>query len=229
MGSGGNVGAVASPMHVRESGGHVAMQTAQALVLGQSECRVRVLFDSGSNKSFVTTSVKECINPKVQRKEWLQLTTFGNSSEQSGLRDVVELELCSLTGGSVTKIEAYVVPVISNIKNVHVDSVKCNYSYLQGLWFSDADQGKSDLEITVLIGADYLWQYQGGCVIRGRPDEPVAVQTSLGWVLSGPIKGRLNDTPHGAAAVNAIRAETQEGNVDSEICKLWDLETMAKR
>ena len=165
----------------------------------------------------------------MKRKEWLQLTTFGNSSEQSALRDVVELELCSLTGGNVTKIEAYVVPVISNIKNVHVDSVKCNYSHLQGLWFSDADQGKSDLEITVLIGADYLWQYQGGCVIRGRPDEPVAVQTSLGWVLSGPIKGRLNDTPHGAARVNTIRAEIQEGNLDSEICKLWDLETIGIR
>ena len=51
-------------MHVGKSGSHVAMQTAQALVRGQSECRVRVLFDSGSNKSFVTTSVKECINPK---------------------------------------------------------------------------------------------------------------------------------------------------------------------
>ena len=58
-GSGGNVGSVASPMHVGESGGRVAMQTAQALVRGQNECRVRVLFDSGSNKSFVTTSVNE--------------------------------------------------------------------------------------------------------------------------------------------------------------------------
>ena len=66
MGSGGNVGSVASPMHVGESGSHMAMQTAQALVRGQSECRVHVLFDSGSNKSFVTTSVKECINPKVK-------------------------------------------------------------------------------------------------------------------------------------------------------------------
>ena len=188
-----------------------------------------MLFDSGSNKSFVTTSVKECINPKVKRKEWLQFTTFGNSPEQSALRDVVELELCSLTGGSVTKIEAYVVPVISDIKIVHVDSVKCNYSHLQVLWFSDADQGKSDLEIIVLIGADYLWQYQGVCVIRGRPDEPVAVQTSLGWVLSGPIKGRLNDTLHGAGMVNTIRAEIQVGNVDSEIFKLWDLETIGIR
>ena len=47
-------GSAASPMHVGNAGELVAMQTAQALVRGESESRVRVLFDSGSNKSFVT-------------------------------------------------------------------------------------------------------------------------------------------------------------------------------
>ncbi len=85
------------------------------------------------------------------------------------------------------------------------------------------------MEITVIFGAGYLWQYQGGCVIFGKPEEPVAVQTSLGWVLSGPIKGRLNDTPHGVATVNNIRAEIKDCIVDEEICKLWDLETIGIR
>ena len=78
----------------------------------------------------------------MKRKEWLKLTTFGNGSEQSGLRDVVELELRSLTSGSGTKFEGYVVPIISNSNNVHVDSVKYICSNRQIVWFSDADQGK---------------------------------------------------------------------------------------
>ena len=45
-------GSVVSPMHVGLAGEHVALQTAQALVQGGSECRVRVLFDAGSQKSF---------------------------------------------------------------------------------------------------------------------------------------------------------------------------------
>lgn len=67
----------------------------------------------------------------MKEKEWLQLTAFDDSSEQFGLRDVVELKLCSLAGGNVTKIKACVVPVISSIKNFHVRSVKCNYSNLR--------------------------------------------------------------------------------------------------
>ena len=35
-----------SPMHVGLAGEHVALQTAQALVQGGSECRVRMLFDA---------------------------------------------------------------------------------------------------------------------------------------------------------------------------------------
>lgn len=94
----------------------VVWRCRQSFARGSSEFRARMLLGSGSNKSFVTTSVKEWINPKVKRKECLQLTTFGDSSEQSGLRDVVEPELCSLSGGSVNKIEAYVVPVILALK-----------------------------------------------------------------------------------------------------------------
>ena len=37
------------------------MQTAQALVRGQGECRARVFFGFGSNKSFVATRLKEQI------------------------------------------------------------------------------------------------------------------------------------------------------------------------
>ena len=45
----------ASPMRVGEQGSCVSMQAAQALVRGQGECRPRLFFNSGSNKSFVAT------------------------------------------------------------------------------------------------------------------------------------------------------------------------------
>ena len=44
--------------------------------------------------------------------------------------------------------------------------------------------------IDLLVGADYLWHFQKGCTIRGKYDEPVDVETKLGWVLSGPLKGQ---------------------------------------
>ena len=221
-------GSVVSPMHVGLAGEHVALQTAQALVQGGSECRVRVLFDAGSQKSFVTSRVKELSNPVVRRKEWLQLNTFGNSSEQGGLREVVEIKLCSISGGNCIVMEAYVVPHISSVRNAHLELAKKDYPHLQGLYLSDVSKFQEELEIEVLIGADYLWQFQQGCIIRGKSDEPVAIQTSLGWVLSGPLKGKLDQSALTTAKVNMVSVSPGKGK-EAEVQKLWDLETLGIR
>jgi len=104
------------------------------------------------------------------------------------LRDVVNIKVSPVGGQKVIQMEAYVVPEISSIQNGHIELVKGEYPHLKGLWFSDVRKGSDELEIDVLVGADYLWNFQKECTIRGKPDEPVAVETELGWVLSGPMK-----------------------------------------
>ena len=88
----------------------------------------------------------------MRRKEWLQLNTFGNSSEQAGLREVVEIELCSISGGNCIVMEAYVVPHISSVRNAHLELAKKDYPHLQGLYLSDVSKFQEELEIEVLIG-----------------------------------------------------------------------------
>ena len=66
--------------------------------------------------------------------------------------------------------------------------MKFEFPHLEKLWFSDITQKKS-VEIDILIGADHLWQFQNRNIVRGKPDEPVAVETKLGYVLSGSLKG----------------------------------------
>eukprot|EP00795_Rhopilema_esculentum_P017839 gene17839-biopygen6663 len=50
------------------------------------------------------------------------------------------------------------------------------------------------LEIYILIGANYYWMFQIGDVIRGGQHEPVAIKTTLGWTLSGPVNGEFVDS-----------------------------------
>ena len=80
-------------------------------------------------------------------------------------------------------------PSISQIKNEYIEVIKTRYKHLQGLWFSDVCVKNEDLEIVVLIGSVYLWCFQGARTVRGERDEPIAVETGLGWVLSGPMEG----------------------------------------
>ena len=44
------------------------------------------------------------------------------------------------------------------------------------------------LDINVLIGADYYWQFATGNIRRGISG-PTGIETKLGWVLSGPVLG----------------------------------------
>jgi len=116
-------------------------------------------------------------------------------------------------------MEAYLVPEISSISNTHVELVKSYYPHLKGLWFSDVSMGRNEKVIDVLVRADYLWHFQKGCTIKGNFDEPVAVETDLGWVLSGPMKGQ----------VNFVTSSVEEQESLEDVRRLWDLETLGIR
>ena len=66
--------------------------------------------------------------------------------------------------------------------------------------------------------------------MRGKADEPVAVKTRLGWVLSGPMKvsndfNELNSMH--VIDVNFIaQGNSSCTKLDESIHRLWDLETL---
>ena len=57
------------------------------------------------------------------------------------------------------------------------------------IYFSDVSRFQERCNIQVLIDADFQWEFMEGEEIRGGPHQLVAVKTTLGWVLSGPLKG----------------------------------------
>ena len=75
----------------------------------------------------------------------------------------------------------------------------------------------------VLIGADYLWYFQGGDVIKGQPREPVAMKTVLGYVLSGPV----HDGKSEKVSTNLVINETKENlQLERQIMQLWDYDSI---
>eukprot|EP00112_Aurelia_sp_Birch-Aquarium-sp1_P008674 Seg1961.7 transcript_id=Seg1961.7/GoldUCD/mRNA.D3Y31 product="hypothetical protein" protein_id=Seg1961.7/GoldUCD/D3Y31 len=171
------------------NGGRVALQTAQALVNGKVNARVRVLFDSGSHRSFVTSRVAREIGLNPIRKERFGIMTFGANEANVEERDIVEFSLTPTSNEEKrVRIEAYVVDHISDIANVHVERVKYDHAHLKDLYFSDVDKYKETLGIDILLGADVLFRFQEGEIRRRGIDEPVAIKTLFAWVISGPIK-----------------------------------------
>ena len=123
------------------------------------------------------------------------------------------------------RIEAFVVPEISRIKNDRVEITKYQYPHLKNVWFSDVYRQAEELEIDILVGADYLWQFQTGVTIRGKANDPVAVETLLGWTLSGPLKFECNSSSdvERIVRVNFVGKDKQ---LACDVQRLWDLETL---
>ena len=161
-----------SNMHVG-TGSLVALQTARSILRGEREARVRVLFDTGSHRSFVTSKAANLVKPKGIRWELLGIDTFGQKCVNAEQREVVELKLESTNGNRVSSLEAFVVPEICSVQNSHVELARREYPHLKNIWFSDVCKSDEQLEIDVLIGSDYLWYFQTGITKRGKLGESV--------------------------------------------------------
>ena len=87
---------------------------------------------------------------------------------------------------------------------------KNDFPHLRDLWFSDVCQTKEGLKIDLVIGADYLWEFQRGRTVRGKSKEPFAIETELGCVLSGPLKRRYEFSETGVQelSVNIISQDS---------------------
>ena len=83
----------------------IALQTAQALIKGEKQGRKgRVLFDSGSHRSFITAKAANSYGLGIVRKEWLSISTFGQRVKDSGLREVVRFDVMPLQGDKVLQL-----------------------------------------------------------------------------------------------------------------------------
>ena len=115
-------------------GGRAILQTVLAIVKKEDrKVKARVLFDSGSHKSFVTVKVKDALDLEPCRREALGIKTFGSTNVDEKVRDVVRIRLESVEGKKAGVIEAYVVENISEINNEHVEIITKDYMHLKKL------------------------------------------------------------------------------------------------
>ena len=142
---------------------------------------MRVLFDNGSQKTYISNRLRDRLKLKPVKTETLQLNTFGDNRFKKLNCDVVELELQSQSGESV-KISATCYPVICSPLPTKMN---VDYPHLKGLNLAEDFNDGNDT-IDILLGSDVYWEVVTGEVIKGQSG-PVAVKSIFGWLLSGKI------------------------------------------
>ena len=135
----------------------MALQTALARVEGKEKSKVRVLYDSGSQKTFISAKVVNKLVLMPLKEEMLAIIKFGESEPEVKKREVYEMIFAPLKRNAEgVKVEAFVVDEISTSHNIHVEKIKKDYAHLCNMYFSDVCKSEDILEIDVLIGSNYM-------------------------------------------------------------------------
>ncbi len=220
----------------------VLLQTASAMVGNpnapqQPKAKSRIVFDSCSQKSYISSRLRSSLGLETVSKQSLLVKTFGNEYPKLMSCDLVQVSITG-TDGLELYVNAFSVPVIcSPISNQAVELAVKQYPHLSGLNLADNSSPSNDVDIDILIGADFYWNFVSNESRRGEQPGPVALLTRLGWVLSGPIDNYCEEvrstTNFAATHVLWVDATTvqdvQNTNMTEQLKKCLDLESIGIR
>ncbi|XP_057297885.1 uncharacterized protein LOC130628870 [Hydractinia symbiolongicarpus] len=214
--------------HISQENKGILLQTAKAFVSKERESRniqTRFMFDSGSQRTYVTNELKEKLNLETIRKEKLIINTFGHSNSQSRELPVVKLYVKTADRSSTVPIEAIAVPnICAPLSNQNAKYYADNYEHLKRLKLADFSNGETRLNVHVLIGLDHYYSFVTGEVVRDPRGGPIAINSKLGWILSGGEQSKANESS--CMEVHACRVDTENTILRDELNKFWQIESI---
>ena len=171
---------------------------------------VRILFDGGSERSYITNDLKKRLRLSPLKTEIIYLNTFGGEQHSKQQCELVKVNL----QGREEELEIYALsfPMLCAPPGsvVNLD----HFSHLQELDLADCPHLEDDSDARdVLIGADHYWDIFTGDITR-EGDGPVAISSRLGWLLSGPARDQINRFSHTATYVGLTESVNTEEDQD---------------
>ena len=196
------------------------LQTALArLSVNGQERMVHVLFDSGSQRSYIRKNIAESIGLQGP-SELLSVTTLGGETSETKRLQRVKFALLPVKGDSpeAVEMEALAIPNICNpLGPVKLDLQ--NNPHLQGLSLADVYL-RNSVQVDVLIGADHYYSFvTGTCKRINEPESLIAVESHLGWILTGSVNSYSKHT-------TSMLTTVENSEVTASLRRFWELESI---
>ena len=159
----------------------------------------------------------------------MSIMTFGSSEERPHVCDTVRVGVV-LKDRQPKNLALCTVPLICEpLASQPIDFCQEKYEHLSGLDLADSSDASSHLKIDILIGSDQYWELTTGRTLRGSSG-PIAIDTGLGWVLSGPVSLLAQEQAvAGLVVTHTLRVDSQlqeEETLDSRLKSFWELESL---
>ncbi len=194
------------------------LKTAIATVTTtDSETEANILFDEGSQCSFLTQDLANLLSLQSYKREDISLSSFGAKRPLSKRMEVASINIKTQRGGLIP-ISVLIVPTIATPLKGTAKSEITQLPYLRGLPLAHPVTIDNDFKISLLIGADYYSDIVEDHIVRGNG--PTAIASKLGYLLSGP----LSSTRSQDVVTNILHVATQHGDEECNLQRFWNLE-----
>lgn len=141
----------------------------------------------------------------------MSIVTFGSNKQDHKSCEVVRVGM-RMKNGKTRELTLFAVPLICEpLCGQPITLSVQKYNHLSQLDLADPADDKARLEIDILIGSDYYWEFTTGKTCRGE-NGPIVIHTTLEWVLSGPV-----DSPEPPQSTEAVLT-MHTMRVDSHMC-----------
>ena len=134
----------------------VLLQTALATatnISGKLHSETLLLFDSGSQRTYISTELREKLELPTVTQERILIKTFGQSDFSAPAVDIVVVKIKK--GNTERFVEAICMSVIcSELLNQNIAFASQNYAHLNGLELAHCSKN-SVKKVDMLVGLDY--------------------------------------------------------------------------
>ena len=217
----------------------VLLQTAVTHVCAPGKphftCSTRLIFDSGSQRSYISSRLRELLSLTTEKTEVMKISTFGKDNGTMERCDVVRVNMKMKYGPDMEFCLLTVPRICEPLTGQPITFAVQHFKHLSTLDLADSGDVGNSTDINILIGADNYWRLVTGRLQKGR-GRPTAIETKLGWVLSGPVpRFSSADTTVNFCSSHVLKVDAQSSVTNSteimeqELKKFWDVETLGIR
>ena len=209
--------------HIGDTDRHtpVLLKTAVASVGSHNNhIRGHILFDEGSQRSFITSYVAIKLDLKPETLETISLPTWGGNTSSVKRIDTATIHLETAQEETIP-IRVITVPTIAAPLTTHTSANVRDLPHLKGLSLAQINVDDSPFTVEILIGADHYWAIVENEVVKGPG--PTAAKSKIGYLPSGPLSNSNHSENLKNSILNVVTEHHQE---QFDLERFWRIESV---
>ena len=201
---------------------YIALRTIPVILRnGDRSLKVNALLDDGSTKSYINADVAAELG--LQGKTEKVMVNVLNGQVETFESKPVEFQLESMNGSVNMTVNAYTANrVTGDMRVFDWNKCKSRWPYLKNIDFPHSTKREI---VDLLIGLDCAYLHSTLEEVRGKPSEPIARLTPLGWTCvgnPGQRDGSMLQTNF--ASTFFVKDQSSLETLNANLKKFWEFE-----